>query len=295
MKTFISPVTAIYYEIVDRCLEPDETTILTNFLQSNNLNSFIDETIAAIEKIIESTRLDNFLKSSAIKTIAYKALKKFNNVIKQLEGEEKLLIKALLSKIAKGILLETAQQAPFYAADIKRAIHDGFSQAVLLEGYDKDDFNAYMQLDYINISSVPVVVTSVTKQAEYLVWTYTPEAKEELFRLLFHDYNCIKSMHEIKTLFDQPDANSPVKWNNDKIDMLVLLFKALLDRKWMAIRRGKGIWTVLGNRIVDFRKNPFTINFTKRLYALRKNPTLNNSASIEVAQIIQHLQTCSKR
>jgi hypothetical protein len=268
----------LYEYILDRCFENNERLIIEAFLIKHNLTTNIEEIIEQIELLIKKASTDKSINIEAIKTIAYKILKQFNTSIKSIhEEDEKKIIKSHLSKLARCILVEVQQKAPGYAEKIKEAIRNGMRQAVLVEQYDMEDFENYLRLDYLDISQSKVSVVSIQENGEYLNWNEKKANLKNLIHLLKNDYDCLKSQNDFAALFNSPDNTTKIKWNRNKTDFLILLFSLLYERKYIEIKRGKGLWKVVKCRFVDFDKNSFDFDFTKRLHKLNAgSPTKAN-------------------
>jgi hypothetical protein len=163
-------------------------------------------------------------------------------------------------------------------------------QAVLIEEYDRRDFENYLQLDYLDISKrkVSVVIESETK--EYLTWNHKKANLKRLIHLLKNDYDCLKSQNDFSTLFDNPDNKTKIKWNGNKPDFLVLLFSLLYDKRYIEIKRGKGLWKIIKSRFVDFDKNFFGFDFPKKLNKLKTTPTPKGNTEKSLADIDKEIR-----
>ena len=222
LKNQTLSIKELYEYILDRCLENNERLVIETFLTRHHLSTNIEEIITQIELLIKNASTDKRINMEALKTIAYKILKQFNNSIKSIHEEgEKKIIKSNLSKLARCILVEVQQKAPAYAEKIKEAISNGMRQAVIVEQYDMEDFENYLQLDYLDISQSKITVVSISENREYLIWDDKKANLKNLIHLLKNDYDCIKSQNDFATLFNQPDNTTKIKWNRNKTEFLL--------------------------------------------------------------------------
>lgn len=291
LKNQTSSIRELYEYILDRCFENNERLIIEAFLIKHNLTNNVEEIINQIEVLIKSASTDKRINIEAIKTIAYKILKQFNTSIKSIHEEgEKKIIKSHLSKLARCILVEVQQKAPSYAEKIKEAISHGMRQAVLVEQYDMEDFENYLQLDYLDISQSKVSIVSIPVNGEYLIWDHKKANLKNLIHLLKNDYDCLKSQNDFAALFNNPDNTTKIKWNRSKTDFLILLFSFLYERKYVEIKRGKGLWKVIKCRFVDFDKNSFDFDFTKRLHKLNIGLTMKGNMEKDLEAIEKEIK-----
>lgn len=290
MESSIINIREIYRRVTERCLEPQEISEVVNFTVDNKLDQFTEDLINKIEALIQSVQNGLPLDLEEIKTIGYSILKKFNSSLKPIQsGEEKSAIKKILAKLARGFLAEIHHRSPTYGKEIKKAIAMGMEQAIDVEEYDRKDFERYLQLDYTDIEGKQISIetgkSSATQPKEYLKWNHEKADLRKLVHLLVEDYDCIKSINDFTTLFDNPDSTTKIKWNLKKIDLLILLFDYLYDNGIIEIKRGKGLWKVLVFRMMDFGKNPLPGKFAKRLDKLKVINLSESTAHKELEQI----------
>lgn len=292
-KTGLS-ILEIYQHVLSMCLESDERLLVDKFIQKHQIDHFLNELINQIQGLIDVADDSNALNIEEIKTIAYKILKKFNLFIKTINDlKEKDAIKNHLVKVLRGILIEIHQKAPQFSVEIKMAISHGMQQAVFVEQYNKEDFEKYFQLDYIDISLSKVSIKSIVPKP-YLVWKHGKANLKELCHLLSNDYDCIKSQNDFETLFDNPDKTNIIKWNSTKADLLIFLFNRLYLDNLIEIKRGKGLWKILKIRFVDFDKNTFKVDFAKRLNKLKADLESNPLIIKELDEIINKIKVRNK-
>jgi len=282
------PIRELYHGLIKRCLEPEEWQLVNQFIEQYKLTGFINEILHQVEHLIDGVQSTGNLNVEEVKTIAYRSLKKFNQFIRQLgDKEEKSALKGHLSKVVRGIMIEIHQRVPMHAREVQMAIEQGMEQAVFVERYDKGDFEQHLQLDYKDVSKARV---SVEKGSDYLVWHHQKANLNRLIYLLQNDYGCIKSGNDFKGLFDNPDGKGKIKWDNKKTDLLIILFRELYDRKWITLKRGKGLWKVIKNRIMDFDKNNLTMDFAKRLNKLKAKNPANTGAARDAKEILSAIK-----
>jgi hypothetical protein len=288
-------VESLYRHLIIRCLDQDEQSIFLEFINKFKLDEFINSIIKQIEDIIHDVTINNSIKADEIKTIAYTSLKKINERLKQIESQnEKEKLKKLISKLAKAIILEIEQQSPSHAAPVKMAISQGLEQAIKLEGYDKKDFEAHLKIDYNDISKVQISVVASSSITEYLLWDNQKANLKALIHLLLNDYDCIKSKAEFGSLFEQTQNKKNVRWSSKKTDFLILLINSLYKEGYIKIKNGKGIWKVIMSSFVDFDKNPFTFNPTKRLNILNNKESLKSPLAKDIREILDSIKVDRK-
>jgi ElaB/YqjD/DUF883 family membrane-anchored ribosome-binding protein len=77
----------LYQYILERCFDKDEKQLIETFIFEHSLASEVEQIIGQVECIIENAGQQGNVNYEAVKTIAYKILKKFNTVLRNITDE----------------------------------------------------------------------------------------------------------------------------------------------------------------------------------------------------------------
>lgn len=281
----------IYDALLQRSFSDEEKIFIENFIAKYELAEFLDSSIKKIETLAELSNSDNPIDINEVKTITYLALKKPNSAIATISDPiEKKKAKELLSKLGRIIHSEISQRTGMHHPEIRLAIEEGLDQAVHTEQYDKTDFEVYFPAADINIKGSKVTITKEKERKEYLLWDSTKANLAECARLIFTDYYYTRSINDFKLLFTDRFGQAILKCEPDKLDRLLLLFEKLRKEKIIQLKGGNAFWVHLKLRLVDKCKNPFDLDFRRKVSKLRLKSDTYTQIFSELNQIVEKIR-----
>lgn len=285
----------IYNALLQRSFTDEEKIFIENFIVKYELTDFLNTSIKKIETLTELSNTESPIDISEVKTIAYLVLKRPNSAIATIDDPiEKKKAKQLLSKLGRIIHSEISQRTSKHHPEISQAIEEGLDQAIHTEQYDKTDFQIYFPSSDINIKGSKVTITEEKERKEYLLWDSDKANLDECARLIFTDYYYTRSVNDFKSLFADRFGQSILKCDPDKLERILLLFERLRKEKFIQLKGGNAFWLHIKSRLVDKCKNPFDVDFRRKVSKLRsKSPTYAKILN-ELDQIIDKIRIQSR-
>lgn len=180
-------------------------------------------------------------------------------IVKISDGKVKAHVKATVSELTIRLIFELVRELEVELTEAAPYFNDIAQLACKLHGFDYADFQEHVQLGELIDFAQDLSGTKEAKQQRptrknTLAWQLNERAKVELIDLIRKKRKWTRKPNRWHKLFDNPDDDLQLYWNEDCLEELAYLIGKLHEMEIIGCNGNRGTFSAVEKHLYDFNE-----------------------------------------